>query len=218
MRYERKWVVSAQNYNKLLNDILNFNIGFKKSYKDRNVNSIYFDSPLFLSVKENFYGLTEKRKYRVRWYGNKNIITKPVLEIKKKNGWINQKELIKINNFDNCKINNPLNIVNLEKFINKNLKLKKKIIPLVTTHYLRKYMVSKKFNIRITLDRFLQSGEIINYRFVTNKIDLKNLIFEMKYENKYDNFVKNNLMHNYRLSKNSKFINSLYNSRYKKFL
>ena len=79
-------------------------------------------------------------------------------------------------------------------------------------------MVSKKFNIRITLDRFLQSGEIINYRFVTNKIDLKNLIFEMKYENKYDNFVKNNLMHNYRLSKNSKFINSLYNSRYKKFL
>ena len=78
-------------------------------------------------------------------------------------------------------------------------------------------MVSKKFNIRITLDRFLQSGEIINYRFVTNKIDLKNLIFEMKYENKYDNFVKNNLMHNYRLSKNSKFINSLYNSGIKNF-
>ena len=84
MRIERKWVVPTNNYNKLIKNITSFNIGFKKSFEDRYVNSIYFDFPILESAQENFYGLANKRKFRVRWYGSKYFINNPILEIKKK--------------------------------------------------------------------------------------------------------------------------------------
>ena len=143
MRIERKWVVPTNNYNKLIKNITSYNIGFKKSFEDRYVNSIYFDFPILESAKENFYGLANKRKFRVRWYGSKYFINNPILEIKKKNGWINKKILINLNQIDQLKIDEKEDISDIEKKINNRLKLKKKIIPIVTTHYLRKYFVSK---------------------------------------------------------------------------
>jgi len=218
MRYERKWIVKIQHYNKLINDIINLNEKFKKVYPDRYVNSIYFDVPNLFSVRENFYGLTEKRKFRVRWYGDKKIINDPVLESKEKYGWINKKKIIKLENVNNFDIREKQNIIKIENIINKKLNYHKRLIPLVSTHYLRKYLVSEEKKIRITIDRHLQYGEILNHNFVCRSLDLKNLIFEMKYENKFDDFVKNKLNHKYRIAKNSKFINSIFNSSYKRIL
>ena len=215
MRYERKWILNLKNYSTLIKQIVNFQLGFKKIYNDRYVNSLYFDFPILPSVKENYYGLTEKRKYRVRWYGNKNIIKEPILEIKKKNGWENEKELINLDNFNECKISQIENIKKLQYEINKKLNFKNEIIPLVSTHYLRKYFVSNKKSIRVTIDRFIETGEVLNHRFIRRHIDLKNMIFEMKYDERYDDFVKNKLVHKYRISKNSKFINALQYSSFK---
>lgn len=218
MRYERKWIVKAEHYNKLIYDIIKFNIKFEKAYSDRYVNSIYFDISNLFSVRENFYGLTEKRKFRVRWYGDKKIINTPVLEIKEKYGWINKKKIIRLEKIDNLDISKKQNIIKIENIINKKLNYHKRLIPLVSTHYLRKYLVSEEKKIRITIDRFIQSGEFINYNFINRGLDLKKLIFEMKYEKKYDDFVKNKLIHDYRIAKNSKFINSIFNSSYKRIL
>ena len=215
MRYERKWRIPSNNFNKLINIISNYKIGFKKAYDDRYVNSIYFDNPNLDSVKENFYGLQKKNKFRVRWYGNKYLIKNPILEIKRKNGWINEKNLIDLNQKTSLKINNKNDIIFLEKTINEELNLSKKIIPIVSTHYLRKYFVSEKKLIRITIDRFIQSGELIRYGFSNTNVDLKNLMLEMKYEKEYDDYVKYKLDHNYIISKNSKFINSLFHSSYR---
>jgi len=215
MRYERKWRIPSNNFNKIINIISNYKIGFKKAHDDRYVNSIYFDTLSLDSVKENFYGLQRKNKFRVRWYGNKYIIKNPILEIKKKNGWINEKILISLKPKIPLKINNKDAIIFLEKEINNKLNLNKKIIPLVSTHYLRKYFVSEKSLIRITIDRFVQSGEFFRYNFVNTNVDLNNMVLEMKYEKKYDDYVKNQLDHNYIISKNSKFINSLFYSSHK---
>ena len=218
MRYERKWIVQTHHYNKLINDINNFKVMFSKAYVDRYVNSIYFDVSNLFSLRENFYGLTEKRKFRIRWYGNKKIINDPVLEIKEKYGWITKKKIIKLENINKLDVSQKQNIIKIENIVNKRLNYYQKLIPLVSTHYLRKYLVSKEKKIRITIDRFIQSGEILNYNFINRGLDLKNLIFEMKYEKKYDDFVKNELNHNHRIAKNSKFINSIFNSSHKRIL
>ena len=56
MRYERKWILNLKNYSTLIKQIVNFQLGFKKIYNDRYVNSLYFDFPILPSVKENYYG------------------------------------------------------------------------------------------------------------------------------------------------------------------
>ena len=61
---------------------------FKKHYEPRWVNSIYYDDMFNNSVYQNLDGNQKKQKIRIRWYGKKNLILKPFIEIKKKTGFV----------------------------------------------------------------------------------------------------------------------------------
>ena len=71
--------------------------------------------------------ISEKTKYRIRWYGDKNFISNPNFEIKKK------KSLRQIKTFNFDEIENFLmmerNIIYLEELVNNKFKLKKKSFP-----------------------------------------------------------------------------------------
>ncbi len=63
---------------------------FSPHFPQRRVNNIYFDSPDLTSVDENLSGQGERRKLRLRWYGNNDCVTQGNWEIKCKErnlGW-----------------------------------------------------------------------------------------------------------------------------------
>ena len=80
-RYERKWEIGNNlDTNAFLIAISRSNFAFTESYNARNVNTIYFDDTNCSSIFENLDGVSSKKKYRLRWYGNSEVISKPQLE------------------------------------------------------------------------------------------------------------------------------------------
>ena len=95
-RFERKWFYDYMNIHSLLSGIYRSNFNFSEAFPLRQVNSIYFDDTEYSSIYQNLDGVTEKKKLRVRWYGDKKIIIDPVIEIKSKKGFIVKKRLSKL--------------------------------------------------------------------------------------------------------------------------
>ena len=209
-RLERKWMLENVDINSFFIAIYRSSFLFSETYKSRNINTIYFDDVNFSSIRENLDGVSRKKKYRLRWYGNSQIISMPQFEIKTKIGFVTKKITypIEINEkikFNITGINKITNII-LNKF-----EIKKNIFPILSTHYLRNYFVSSNKYIRATFDRNLKSHQIYGFRNLDFKKDFKNLIFEIKYDRKFDDYVRKNL-HNIsaRLTKSSKYISSAF--------
>jgi hypothetical protein len=205
-RLERKWMLENIDITSFFIAIYRSEFLFTEVFKNRNINTIYYDDANFSSIRENLDGVNYKKKYRLRWYGNSKIINKPQFEIKTKIGFVTKKithpiETSKNFNFNVSGIKEITDIV-LDKFkINKNL------TPILSTHYLRNYFISSNKFIRATFDRDLKSHQIYGFRNLDFKKDFNKLIFEIKYDKKFDNYVRKNLRNiSSRLSKSSKYI------------
>jgi len=206
-RYERKWSIGSDiDINTFLVAIYRSSFMFNESYNSRNVNTIYFDDTSYSSISENLDGVSHKKKYRLRWYGNCNIISKPQLEVKSKNGLISKKETFPI------EISKDINfdydgLEKISDIFSKKIKINKILFPVLSTHYLRHYFVSSNKYIRATLDTNLKSYQLSGYQNLSFKKDFKNSIFEIKYNKNYDNYVKKNLRNiSLRISKSSKYV------------
>ena len=68
-RYEIKFVLSDPQLSQALEWIY-FHTSAKSAHPNRLVNSIYFDDNDFTAVKDNLIGLSNRSKYRLRWYGD----------------------------------------------------------------------------------------------------------------------------------------------------
>mgnify|MGYP005648874381 FL=1 len=206
-RFERKWIFKSNNSLALINALIRSNLFFRTQYPARNVNSVYFDTYNYTSIRQNLDGVSNKKKIRVRWYGNKDIMTNPVLEIKSKKGFETKKESSSIKELDNIKLSD-LHII--KEKLNKKLKSKKIINPILTTHYEREYFVSLNKKIRATIDYNLKSIFLNNITQIDIVKNFKNIcILEFKYSTSLDKYVRENLKGiTLRLSKNSKFVNS----------
>ena len=206
-RFERKWIFKSNNFLVLINALIRSNLFFRTQYPLRKVNSVYFDTYNYNSIRQNLDGVSNKKKIRIRWYGNKNIIMNPSIEIKKKRGFETQKESIRINELDKTKLSDLEEIKNK---LNTKLKLKKIINPILTTHYEREYLISLNGKIRATVDYNLQSIFLNNLSQVEIVKNFNRIcILELKYPTSLDKYVRKNLKDiTLRLSKNSKFVNS----------
>ena len=102
------------------------------------------------------------------------------------------------------------NLDYMREKLNKILKLKKFVNPILTTHYEREYFISQDGNIRATLDYNLQSIFLNNLSQIDIVKNFNNTcILEFKYSTSQDKYVRKNLKDiTLRLSKNSKFVNS----------
>ena len=208
-RYERKFILSNQTIPELENLLRNSKFNFKKNYPTRKVNSIYFDDYNASSVLDNLDGNNFKNKVRLRWYGKKKLINSPTLELKNKNGYVNYKKIYKIKNFQPTKFTKKNVDFMMKKLFYKYNFLKKKIA-ISSTHYDRLYFISSRNNIRATLDfniNYFNIQKHSNYNL--NKYS-KSFIIEIKYPNEKDEYVRTKLENiTLRVSKNSKYINSL---------
>ena len=209
-RYERKWIFNSTNVLFIINALLRSKFLFNFQYEKRKVNSIYFDDRNYSSIRENLDGVSEKKKYRIRWYGKKNIVTDPNFEIKSKKGFETKKTFLKIKELNNLSIIGYDNLEKIKNLINNKFKFRKIILPLLTTHYDREYFISNNGLVRATVDYNLQSKSL-NYNKDTNilKNYYSNITLEIKYNTNLDKYVRDNLKSiSNRLSRNSKFVNS----------
>jgi len=207
-RYERKWVFKDANYNDILNKALKSKFLFHTQHPKRYVNSIYFDDNNYTSIKDNLDGVSERSKFRLRWYGkNSFILHNPKLEIKIKKNFLNYKKIFTLEKLDNLNLKNIDHVKLINYEVNNTIK-KKLLFANITTHYERLYLVSLNKKIRATIDYNL-NGTNFNCYF-QNPISkaCKDVIVELKYNLEYDSYVRKNLQNiSSRFSKNSKYIN-----------
>ena len=211
-RFERKWLFQSYNSLKLINSLLRSPLFFREHYPPRKVNSIYFDTDDYLSIRQNLDGVSNKKKIRIRWYGSKNILLNPSIEIKTKKGFESTKENIKINDLNNIDLNKFENIEKIKKKLNTKLNTKKILCPILTTNYKREYFISYNGKVRATVDYNLKSTFLKNHSQIDIVKNFKNIcILELKYSTKLDKYVRQKLKNiTLRLSKNSKFVNSAF--------
>ena len=211
-RFERKWLFKSHNNLALINSLLRSRLFFKPQYPLRKVNSIYFDTKNYLSIRQNLDGINNKKKIRIRWYGSKDTIYNPLIEIKTKKGFETKKESIAIEQLNNLKLCDFKNLEKIKNKLNSKLKSKKNIYPILTTHYEREYFVSHNNKIRATIDYNLNSIFLDNLSQIYMIKNFKNIcILELKYPIIMDKYVRDNLNNiTLRLSKNSKFVNSFF--------
>ena len=209
-RLERKWTYTNVNNLILYNALTRSDFFFSVHYPKRQINSLYFDDLNYSSINENLDGISEKKKYRIRWYGSKNKLNNPVFEIKIKKNFENYKKLFNLKELNNLFIFKYKNLDFTKEFLNNKYRFNKTIYPVLTTHYDREYFISNNGLIRATLNYNLQSVFVKeNNDLNINRNYYPNIVLEIKYDVDLDKYVRENIKSiSARLSKNSKFVNS----------
>ena len=89
----------------------------------------------------------------------------------------------------------------------------KNLYPVSITSYKRIYLISSNAQIRATLDFDIKYKKLINY-IEDFFLCVNDIVLEIKYHQNLDTYVRNELSGITRVSKNSKYINSLFNSNF----
>lgn len=155
---------------------------FKRTYEDRSVRSIYYDTPNFRSAKDNLSGISVRKKYRIRWYNDENNLN---YEIKLKKNNLGSKILFTSNNslknfkklFSLKNLTNENNISILENVDSFNLEPKLKV------SYTRSYYSYNNL-IRITYDRNINYEKFDYFNIREKKIFDQMNVIEIKFDPK----------------------------------
>ena len=215
-RYERKFIIPYNNKFSINHLIKTSNLRFLEQYNSRKVNSIYLDTPNLRFYQDNINGLSKRLKFRIRWYGEEEIINEPFLEIKSKNNDLGEKKIISIKKFvfnesatSLKEIKNSLLEISKSKLFNYELS---QLVPTLFISYSRKYFISRMINCRLTIDDnvLYQRLSNISQAFKTNFIFDNNMILELKYPSKLEfNRFSQYLNLPFRMTKNSKYVAGL---------
>jgi len=215
-RFERKFVTSRIDHKGLEQIVRIHPALFNEIYWERQVNNIYFDTPGLSYYFDNVVGKSQRRKVRIRWYGEDNgLIEHPVLEFKIKSGSLGRKA-----SFDLA----PLDLradVNFDFFdrhfqassIPENvLEELKGLKPFLLNKYRRRYYRSADHNFRFTIDFDLRYFDFsdVSITIGTGKKDLVNSILELKYDQELDDQASEITQHlPIRMGKSSKYVNGI---------
>tara|TARA_Y100000590_G_scaffold459291_1_gene615965 strand:- start:572 stop:1231 length:660 start_codon:yes stop_codon:yes gene_type:complete len=206
-RIEKKFVFLPGDKKKI--DQLIIGGFFRKLYKSRRVNSIYYDTHNLDCLWDNINGFSNRCKYRVRWY-NTIDNSEVFFEKKKKINQITQKTKFKLGKFkDLYHLNNFLQSKDFEKevFQITTLNLKKTL----RVSYDRDYYIDNKKTLRITLDEKIKTCKNIDKKFINSFVGLDHNILEFKYANKDSKEIRKkikSLDFNFRNQKFSKYVQS----------
>ena len=207
-RLEKKWIFDQKQKDILIQNLISSKLYFRPQYKLRIVNSIYFDTFNLRSAQHNLDGISDRIKTRIRWYGeNLSTINTPKLEVKIKNNFLGHKKYFDLDKTKKLKINNK----NLSFLSNKvSTILKKRLSAISLVNYKRLYFISENQKIRATVDydiKYKRLKDNIDYFFIKSN----NIVLELKYHFDMDDYLRKNLNGITRVSKNSKYLNSLVN-------
>lgn len=206
-RFENKFIFTRgdkKNYNLLI-----INCFLKKEYKNRIVNSIYYDNHKLDSLYQNINGFSTRAKYRIRWYNEINN-TQVFFEKKIKLGLITKKQKINLGSFQNY--------ISLQNFLYSK-EFEKKIISftdqdlmqVLRVSYKREYWEDSEKKLRVTFDSQILAQKIYQNKINNSFFEIDSDILELKYKIKDHEFVKNKIKQanfNLRNQKFSKYVRS----------
>ena len=216
LRYERKFLITDYSHIDV-RQLLRFHPArFSEIFHERNVNNIYFDTLGMNHYYDNVEGEKERRKIRIRWYGNIfGEISSPTLEYKIKNGLLGKKMSYALNSFvlnssfDKERIVNALRLDSIPIAVKNELYSLK---PLLLNSYTRNYFLSEDKKFRITIDHHL-TYYTIRYdgnTFLNKVVDNKSTVLELKYDSVFENEAKDiATAFPFMLTKNSKYLQGL---------
>jgi SPX domain protein involved in polyphosphate accumulation len=216
-RYERKFRPESLTAPQIENIILGSAAFFRKIYHPRYVNNIYLDTPELDCFYDNLMGKSDRKKYRIRWYGDiAGHIKGAVFEIKIKTAYRGTKKSFFLPDFTiDDSLNNqkcfdilkkadiPIEI--LDEIAGMEIKL--------LNRYKRSYYRDVSGNFRLTIDddiRYFNISDNFN-RFNEFVLD-DNVVVEVKYDEEYNDYAPNiiNSMP-FRMTRNSKYIEGISN-------
>jgi hypothetical protein len=156
-RLEVKEVFKSKNLNLIDRAIKLSGFSFRKTFPTRTVNSVYFDTIKMKLLTQSLEGNRDRKKIRVRWYGDEKKECDATLEIKNKKGVVSWKNL-----YERQVTVNPTaeRWKNFLTYDSDKLHLKntfKTYLPTSIVSYKRDYYESKNKKIRITIDQDLRT-------------------------------------------------------------
>ncbi len=184
MRYERKYKVSDMSHHVLLQSIRLHPMSLRKIYPDRQINNIYFDTVGLQCYHDNVNGISERQKFRVRWYGNDvRNIQEPNLEIKYRMSEVGSKKIFPIANFE------LFDLKNVTKEVNHVLDKRNDLTPVLLNSYNRSYYGTPDKKYRITVDSNLRYFSFFSAnRFIRYMTKEEAIVMEIKYEMEDDDY------------------------------
>ena len=200
-RYEIKYVLHHHEWLQLQQALVLHPASFRTAFPDRIVNNIYLDTTDFIACNDNLAGISDRRKYRIRWYGKANEIKNPVLEIKIKNNALGRKEIRPITDWEN------------DLMDNKFLAGYGGLTPVLQNQYLRSYYLNWEGNFRLTVDRnikYKSATGLLSTNYDDALLD-EHIIIELKFKEedlKYHQEISKYLP--FRPSKHSKYVTGVF--------
>lgn len=238
MRYERKYRIEELDRYAIRSVIDGHPVSFRTLFPDRQINNIYLDTRDMSYFRENLSGVGQRRKYRIRWYGSElEQVSKPVLEIKIKDGELGEKISAKLPDFSMGAF------PDVQKVVRENMLALSAaapavtdpktivfsgsgesaspvprrpfpmhdLVPVLVNTYRRSYLISNDRRFRLTIDwdmHFYGMGQ--KFQPYRNFSRDHAVVVEVKYEAEDDAFYSGIGQHiPFRLGKNSKYVNGI---------
>jgi len=191
-RYERKFFISELSKYEIEAVVRRHPAMFSEIYYERTINNIYFDTFDMMNYFHNVDGLSQRVKFRIRWYGDLlGAIENPVLEVKIKEGQLGGKLHYPLDSFSLDELQTNENIHKLIASAGLPEELRQIIICLNYTllnRYTRKYFESADKKFRITIDSHMKYINLSHLRntYLYELNDYKSNILELKYDEDSD--------------------------------
>lgn len=215
-RKERKYAISEVDFDVVENYVRSHPAMFSNPYPPRLVNNIYFDLPSFQNYSDNVVGAKQRRKFRIRWYGEQfGQIEKPIMEIKIKEGLAGAKKYFPLAPFT---LEPGFSAMDIQKFLDdSDIEAEARealhhFVPTLLNQYYRKYYLSADRRFRLTLDYNVSYTRISRHQnyFMRRVVDRENVIMEIKYDVVDDENVSwISSYFPFRMTKNSKYVNGV---------
>ena len=179
-RHETKLPLQRQQYQELTPAFIGMGLHPRRTYADRQVHSIYLDTPGFNDYYDSVSGLSRRTKTRFRWY--QEDTKHMVLEVKRKRNKIARKYLFQMKNpstlipRDQCLLQN-LVTENSDQFPAGIAGLYR---PVLEVNYRRSYFELKP-EIRMTIDQEIQYRKLSPTVSCQMKRSPVDYVIELKY-------------------------------------
>lgn len=187
-RFEYKFVIPFQDKTKILYNP-QFLRHFILDHPSRFINNLYFDDIQRSSFWENIDGISNRTKYRVRWYGKQFGIINPTAELKIKSDTANKKKSLHLGETEYMGLEHTgsFSLLLKDRLLEKNnsdFNIWLTLMPTLINRYYRAYYIAKNSYTRLTIDTQLsfynpqrRAEKIFNDIIVEIKSNVANPIY-----------------------------------------
>lgn len=162
-RYELKMVCEERAHSEVVAELRLHAMGFRPLYPDRVVQSIYLDTHEGRAVQDNLAGISDRSKFRLRWYGPGTGTVKAQMELKRRRNLYGCKQIeILPEAFALQGLNRLTFMQQLCAAVPANwrTRLERGLEPAQWIRYSRQYFGGFDAAVRITVDRELQACDL----------------------------------------------------------